>query len=145
MLSPNHSGGQEFSRFLHPQGLLSLSPGYNVCILRGYSDSDSFVMFISDQMALRMPVFAPSILTLQAVTVVLWKVNSACNIHSRVQPALLTSTCSCWITSAIWMWSHCRPAGSWMDIPTDYCTCWAQCVGGVPLHSVVVCATFPHP
>ena len=37
-------------------------------------------------MALRNPVFAPSVLTLQAVTVVLSEVNSVCNIHSRVQP-----------------------------------------------------------
>ena len=48
-------------------------------------------------MMLRMPVFAPSVLTLQAVTVVLSEVNSVCNTHCRVQicPADATSTYSC--------------------------------------------------
>ena len=37
-------------------------------------------------MALRKPVFAPSVFTSQTVTVVLWEENCVCNIHSRVQP-----------------------------------------------------------
>ena len=36
---------------------------------------------------------------------------------------------SCWTTSVIWTGSHFRPAGSWMDISTDCCTYWVQCVG----------------
>ena len=40
-----------------------MAPGYNICILRGCNISDSFVMVIGDQMALRRPVFAPSVLT----------------------------------------------------------------------------------
>ena len=51
----------------HPQGLCSLAPGYNMCILRGSSVSDSFVTVIGDEMELRKL----SIVTLQAVTVVL--------------------------------------------------------------------------
>ena len=70
----------------HPQGLCSLAPGYNMCMLRGCRVSDSCVMVLGDQMAFRRAVFAPSILTLQPVTVVLWEVNSICNIHSTVQP-----------------------------------------------------------
>ena len=42
-----------------------------MCILRGCSVSDSFVIVISDQIALRRPVFAPPVLTLQTVTEVL--------------------------------------------------------------------------
>ena len=68
-----------------PEGLCSLAPGYNMCLLRSCSVSDSFVMVIDDQMVLRRPV-APSVLTLQAVTVVLSEMNSVCNIHSRVRP-----------------------------------------------------------
>ena len=55
----------------HPQGLCSLAPGYNMCILTGCSVSDSFVMVFGGQMAVRRPVFALSVLTLQVVTVVL--------------------------------------------------------------------------
>ena len=55
----------------HPQGLCSLEPEYNLCILRGCSISDAFVTAVGDQMALRKPVFTSSILTLHAVTVVL--------------------------------------------------------------------------
>ena len=51
-------------------------------ILRGCNVSDSFVTVVSDQMALRRPVFAPSVWTRHAVIVV----NNVCNIHSRVQP-----------------------------------------------------------
>ena len=57
-----------------------------MCILRSCCVSNSFVMVIGDQTTLRRPVFAPSILTLHAVSVVLSEVNSVCNIHSRVQP-----------------------------------------------------------
>ena len=32
-----------------------------------------------------------------------------------------------------------------MDILTDCCTCWAQCISGVLLLSEVVCGIFPHP
>ena len=39
----------------------------------------------SAMLALRRPVFEFSVLTLQVLTVVLWEVNSACNIHRRVQ------------------------------------------------------------
>ena len=39
---------------------------------------------------------------------------------------------------------HCRSVGSWMDISTECCTRWAQCVCGVLLLSAVVCGTFPH-
>ena len=70
----------------NPQELCSLAPGCNMCILRGCSASDSFVTVIGVQMALRRPVFVPSVLTLQAVIVVLWEMNSVCSIHSRVQP-----------------------------------------------------------
>ena len=49
-------------------------------------NSDSLVMVIGDQMAIRRPFFAPSVLTLQAVTVVPHEVNTVCNIHSRVKP-----------------------------------------------------------
>ena len=42
----------------------------NMCILRGCSVSDSFVTVMCDQMALKRPVFAPSVVTLQAVPVV---------------------------------------------------------------------------
>ena len=66
----------------HPQGLYSLAPGYNICILRVVI----LVICLSRSRAIRRPVFAPSVLTLQAVTVVLWEVNGACNIHSRIQP-----------------------------------------------------------
>ena len=38
-----------------------------------------------------------------------------------------TSTYSCRTTSAIWTESHCT-TGSWMDLSTDCCTCWAQCI-----------------
>ena len=57
-----------------------------MCILRGCSVSDSFVMVTGDQMALRRPVFAPSVLILQAVAVAVSEVNSVSNIHCRVQP-----------------------------------------------------------
>ena len=42
-------------------------------------------MVIDDQMTLRRPVFASSVVTLQAATVVLSEVNSVCNIESRVK------------------------------------------------------------
>ena len=84
-------------------------------------------MIIGEQMPLRRPVFAPSVVTLPAVSVVLWKANRVFNDHSRVHHAPTMSTYSCWTTSTIWTVSHCRPVGSWMDISTDYCTCWAQC------------------
>lgn len=77
-----------------------MAPGYNMCILRGCCVSDSFVTDIGDQMALRRPVRAHSVLTLQAVTVLRLEVNSVCNIHSRVQPCpadeyvLLLNNCS---------------------------------------------------
>ena len=57
-----------------------------MCILRGFSVSDSFVTVIGDQMALRRIIFVPFFVTLQAITVVLSEVNSVCNIHSSVQP-----------------------------------------------------------
>ena len=69
----------------HPQGLCSLAPGYNMCTLRDCSVTDWFVTVIGDHVALRRPIFHP-VLTLQAVTVVLWGVKSVCNIHSRVLP-----------------------------------------------------------
>ena len=80
-------------------------------LLRGCSVSDSLVTVIGDQMALRRPVFSPSVLILQAVTVVLWEVNSVCSIHSRVQPCPADEYVgySCWPTSAIWPGSHSRP------------------------------------
>ena len=34
---------------------------------------------------------------------------------------------SCWITSAIWMGLHFRPARSCIDISMDCCPYWAQC------------------
>ena len=37
-------------------------------------------------MVFRWPIFTLSVLTLQAINVVLWEFNSVCNIHSRVQP-----------------------------------------------------------
>ena len=85
--------------------------------------------------------FAPSVLTLQAITVMLWEVNSLCKSHSRVHTvhAPPTNAYSCWTGS------HCWPAGSWMDISTDCWTCWAQCIGGMSLLSAVGCGTFPHP
>ena len=55
----------------HPQSLCSLAPRYNMCLVRGCSVGDSFVTVNSDQMALRRPVFLPSVVPLQAVTVVL--------------------------------------------------------------------------
>ena len=55
----------------HPQGLCSLAPGYIVCILRGCNASDLFVTVIGDQMALTRPVFAPYVLIMQAVTMLL--------------------------------------------------------------------------
>ena len=55
----------------HPQGLCSLAQGHNMCILRGCSVRDLLVAVIGDQMTLRRSVFAPSVLTLHAVTVVL--------------------------------------------------------------------------
>ena len=64
--------------------------------MRSCNVSDSFVTVIGDQMALRRPVFAPSVLTLQAVTVVLREVNSVFNIHSRYNHASHTGTYSCW-------------------------------------------------
>ena len=64
----------------------SLAPGCTMCILRGCSASDWFVTVIGDQMALRRTVFASSVLSLAAITVVLWELNSLCNIYSRVQP-----------------------------------------------------------
>ena len=51
-----------------------------MCILSACSVSDSFVTVIGDQMALRRPAFVPSVLTLQAVSVVLSEVKSVCNI-----------------------------------------------------------------
>ena len=59
-----------------------------MCKLRGCDVSDSFVKVIGDQMVLRRPVFLPSVVTPQAVTVVFREVNSVCNIHSRIQPYL---------------------------------------------------------
>ena len=53
----------------HPQGLCSLAPGY-MSLPRGCSVSDSFVTAIGEQMAFRS-IFVPSVVTLQAVTVVL--------------------------------------------------------------------------
>ena len=55
----------------HPQGQYSLTPAYNMWILKDCNVRDSFVMVIGNQMALRKPLFAPLVLTLQAVTVVL--------------------------------------------------------------------------
>ena len=85
-------------------------------------------MVIGDQMVFRRPVLGPSVVTLQAVTVVLWEVNIICNIHCRVQPCLPMITYSCWTTSAIWTGSHCRPIGGWMDVSTDCCTMYQWCV-----------------
>ena len=138
--------GKKKKKMQHPQGLCSLAPGYNMCILRGCSVSDSFVMVIGDQMALRRPVSAPSVLTLQAVNCVCferWTVFATFTLGYN--HAMLMSTCSCWTTSAIWIGSDCSLAGSWMEILMDCCTCWAQCISGVMLLSAVVCGTFPHP
>ena len=83
---PNIHGRRKKKRKMqHPQGLCSLAPGYNTCILMGFSVSGSFVTVIGEQMAHRTPVFAPSVLTLQAVTMMLWEMNSVWKIHSRVQ------------------------------------------------------------
>ena len=60
--------------------------GTMVYVLRDCGVSYSFVTVIGNQMAFRRPVFAPSILTLQAVTVVYSEVNNVCTIHSSVQP-----------------------------------------------------------
>ena len=57
-----------------PEELCSLSPEYNMRLLRGCSVSDSLVTVIGDQMALRRPDFAPPVLTLHAVAVVLLEV-----------------------------------------------------------------------
>ena len=57
-----------------------------MCKLRGCSVGDSFVTVIGDQMALRRSVFAPSVLTLQAVTLVSSEVNSVLQHSLRVQP-----------------------------------------------------------
>ena len=56
-----------------------------MCIL---SFSDSFVMVIGDQMGVRRPVCALSVLTLWAVTVVFLVMNSVCNIHFRINNAM---------------------------------------------------------
>ena len=112
----------KYSYLQYPQGLCSLAPGYNMCILRGWSVSDSFVMVIGGQMASRRPVFVPSVLTLQAVTVVLWEVNSVCNIHSRVWPCPAKKYVLCLATLVIWMGLHFVPVGIWMDISKDCCT-----------------------
>ena len=100
----------------HPKGLCSMALGYNMCILICCSVSDSLVTVIGDQMTLRRPIFAPSLLTLQAVTVVFWKVNSVCNSHFRVQPCPADEYVLLWNNFSIWKGSHCRTAGSWMDI-----------------------------
>ena len=50
-----------------------------------YTQYSILVMVIGNHMVFRSPVFVPSFLTLQAVTVVLWEVNSVCNSHSRLQ------------------------------------------------------------
>ena len=55
-------------------------------ILRGCNISSSLVTVIGDQLALRRPIFASSVFTLLAETVVIWEVNSVWNIHSRIQP-----------------------------------------------------------
>ena len=47
-----------------------------MCILRGFSVSDSFGTVIGDQMALRRPVFAPCVLTVQEINMVISEVNS---------------------------------------------------------------------
>ena len=52
---------------IKPPRTVLMVPGYNMCILRGFSVSDSFVTVIGDQMALKRPVFGPSVLTLKAV------------------------------------------------------------------------------
>ena len=36
--------------------------------------------------------------------------------------SLSQASCTCCHNSAIWTGSHCRPAGSWMDVSTDCCT-----------------------
>ena len=128
----------------HPQGLSSLAPGYNMCIMKGCSVSNSFIMVIGDQMALRRPVFGLSVLTLQAVTVVLLVVKSVCNIHTRVQSCPTDEYVLPFNNFSHLNRSHCRSAGSWMDILTDFC-CWAQCISGMSLLSAVVNGTFPHP
>ena len=96
-------------------------------------------------MALRRPVFAPSVLTLQAVTVVFWEVKRFATFTLGYNHAPPTSKYYCWTTSAIWTGSHFSPVGSWMDISTDCCICWAQYIGGVSLFSAMVCGKFPRP
>ena len=66
----------------------SLASRYNICILRGFCVSDAFVR--RDHCALS----APSILNLQAVTIVHLDVNSYCKIHSRIKscPAKVCTT-----------------------------------------------------
>ena len=70
-----------------PSRTCSLVPEYNMCIdlLRGCSVSDSFVTAIGDQLALRGPVFAFSVVTLQAVIVVLSDANIVFYIQTRIQ------------------------------------------------------------
>ena len=57
-----------------------------MCMMKGCNVSDSFVSVFGDQMAFRKSVFAPSVLPMQEVIVVLLEVNNVCNIHCRVQP-----------------------------------------------------------
>ena len=76
--------------------------------------SDSFVMVIGDQMVLRY-VFAPSVLTLQTVTVALSEVKMFATFSLGYNHALPTSTYSSWTNSAICTVSNCRPSGSLMD------------------------------
>ena len=88
--------------------------------------SDSFVTLIGDQMALRRPVFANSVLTLA---------GGNCGVvfatftpgYNQAPP---TSTYSCCTSGT---GSHCWSAGSWIDIWIDSCTCWAQCIVSVSL------------
>ena len=48
----------------HPPVLCSLAPGYNVCILRGCSTYDLFVMVIDGRVELRRLLCLPSVLIL---------------------------------------------------------------------------------
>ena len=138
-------GGKNWFIYLfmqHSQGLCSVAPGYNMCIVRSDSVSNSFVMVISDQIAQESCLCALCFDLAGSICGAFR--GEQCLQHLLYNHVPPISMYSCWTTSAIWTWSHCKPAGSWVDLSMDCCTCCVQYISDVSLLLEVVCGTFPH-
>ena len=110
-----------------------MAPEYNMCILRGCSVGYPFVTVIGDQMAFRWPNFESCVLALRGAQCLQHSLQGTTMPRRRVRTPVEE-------LQHFWTGSHCRSAGSWMDILTYCCTYLSQSIGGVSLLSAVVCS-----